>query len=147
MIQRDHQYVVDHRTRNTPRSYTDNTYMSDSTKVVLAIFAAIFLIGATAAILPQYRVYSARADGEAMLQRSESTKRILVEQAQAELDASRLRKEAIEIMGAAAQQYPEYRLQEFMGAFADAMQNGSVQKIIYVPTEANIPIIEARPSH
>jgi hypothetical protein len=94
--------------------------------------------------LPAYHVYSARMEGEATLQRSESTKRILVEQAQAELDAAKLRKEAIEIMGAAAQQYPEYRLQEFMGAFADAMQNGSVQKIIYVPTEANIPIIEAR---
>ena len=42
-----------------------------------------------------------------------------------------------------AQKYPEYRQQEFIGAFAEAIQSGQVEQIIYVPTEANIPIVEA----
>lgn len=30
-----------------------------------------------------------------------------------------------------------------MGAFAEALQSDSIDKIIFVPTEANIPIVEA----
>jgi len=59
------------------------------------------------------------------------------------MEAAELRAEAIRIVGAASKEFPEYRTQEFIGAFGEAMQNGNIQKIIYVPTEANIPIIEA----
>ena len=54
-----------------------------------------------------------------------------------------MRAEAIQILGEAAQQYPEYRQQEFIGAFAEALQQGTIRQIVYVPTEANIPIMEA----
>ncbi len=54
------------------------------------------------------------------------------------------RAEAIKIVGQAAKDYPEYRNQEFIGAFAHAIQDGRISQIIYVPTEANIPITEAR---
>lgn len=46
-------------------------------------------------------------------------------------------------MGQAAKDFPEYRQQEFIGAFAEAMKDGKIQQIIYVPTEAGIPITEA----
>jgi regulator of protease activity HflC (stomatin/prohibitin superfamily) len=92
--------------------------------------------------VPQYRIYNARCSGEAKLRQSESEKRILIEQAKAEVAAAELRADAIEAIGKAAKQYPEYRQQEFMGAFADALQQGNVHQIIYVPTEANVPIIE-----
>ncbi len=46
-------------------------------------------------------------------------------------------------MGEAAQKYPEYRQQEFIGAFGEALKSGTISQIIYVPTEANIPIMEA----
>jgi regulator of protease activity HflC (stomatin/prohibitin superfamily) len=68
---------------------------------------------------------------------------VLVTQAQAEKDAAVLRAEAIQIVGQAAKDFPEYRQQEFIGSFADALREGKIQQIIYVPTEANIPIIEA----
>lgn len=93
---------------------------------------------------PQYNVYSQRLDGEAALAKADSTKKVLVTQAQAEKDAAQLRADAIKIVGQAAKDFPEYRQQEFIGAFAEAMNNGKIDKIIYVPTEANIPIIEAR---
>ena len=42
-----------------------------------------------------------------------------------------------------AKDFPEYRTQEFIGAFADALREGKITQIMYVPTEANIPITEA----
>jgi regulator of protease activity HflC (stomatin/prohibitin superfamily) len=93
---------------------------------------------------PQYSVYSARLVGEATLARSNAAKKVLVAQAEAEREAATLRAEAIKIVGGAAKEFPEYRTQEFIGAFADALHSGKIAQIIYVPTEANIPIIEAR---
>lgn len=92
--------------------------------------------------MPQYIVYQKRMGGEAVLAESESQKRVLVEQAKAELEAAKLRAEAIAIVGKASQEFPEYRTQEFIGAFAEAVQKGSIQQIIYVPTEASIPIVD-----
>jgi hypothetical protein len=94
--------------------------------------------------MPRYRVYSQKMQGEAELAQASYSKQTQVQQAQAELDAAKLRAQAIATIGAAAKEYPEYRQQEFIGAFADAMREGKMQQIIYVPTEANIPITEAR---
>ena len=93
---------------------------------------------------PLYSVWKAGMTGQAKLRQAEQEKQILIEQARAEKEAAELRAEAIEIIGAAAQKYPEYRQQEFIGAFAEAIQSDAVEQIIYVPTEANIPITEAR---
>ena len=91
---------------------------------------------------PQYHVYAERKSGEAALAHAHSTKLIMVTQAEAEREAAQKRAEAIAIVGKASQQYPQYRQQEFIGAFANALESGKIQQIIYVPTEANIPIIE-----
>jgi regulator of protease activity HflC (stomatin/prohibitin superfamily) len=98
--------------------------------------------------------WAAERRGMAELRQAQQNRQILVEQAeaqqqvsiiraQAEKEASELRAEAIAIIGEAAQRYPEYRQQEFIGAFAVALEEGSISQIIYVPTEANIPILEA----
>lgn len=110
--------------------------------VVLVVIVGIAALGMWGC--PTYNVWLESKNGEAMLRRSEQEKQILIEQARAEVEAAKLRSEAIRIEGEMAQLYPEYRQQQFIGAFAEAMQNGSIDKIIYVPTEANIPIIEAR---
>lgn len=110
--------------------------------VFIGIVALAILGGALWAI-PQYRVWTAGLRGEANLARAEQERRILVEQAQAERDAAMLRAEAIEIVGQAAKDFPEYRHQEFIGAFGEALQQGAIDKIVFVPTEANIPIVEA----
>jgi regulator of protease activity HflC (stomatin/prohibitin superfamily) len=95
---------------------------------------------------PQYHVYEQRLHGEAELARAHAARQVLVQQAQAEMDAAKLRAAAIAIVGQAAKDFPEYRQQEFIGAFAEAMHNGRINQIIYVPTEANIPILERRAS-
>lgn len=107
--------------------------------VALAIVLIIFALWA----LPQYRVYSQEMRGTAALAEARQNRQILVEQANAEVEAARARADAIELVGAAAQQYPEYRQQEFIAAFGEAINKGAIDQIIYVPTEANIPITEA----
>lgn len=93
--------------------------------------------------LPIYNVWRLGKSGEAALKRAEQEKQILIETAKAEVEAAKLRAEAIQIVGESAQKYPEYRLQEFMGAFGEALNNEHNKTIIYVPTEANIPVMEA----
>lgn len=87
---------------------------------------------------------TAQAAGEAALQRAENEKKVMIETARAEQESAELRAAAIRIMGEMAAQYPEYREQEFIGAFAEAVQSGAIDQIIYVPTESNVPIVESR---
>lgn len=94
---------------------------------------------------PHYKVWSQGMEGQASLKRAEQEKQIQIEQAKAELESAKLRAQAIAEMGQAAKEYPEYRQQEFIGAFAEAVREGKIDQMIYVPTEANIPITEARP--
>lgn len=109
---------------------------------------ALILIAAAALIVgiliawPQYRVYSARLTGEAQKAQAEGSRQILVTQAKAEREAAVERAEAIKIVGAASKAFPEYRQQEFIGAFGEALREGNISQIVYVPTEANLPIIE-----
>jgi regulator of protease activity HflC (stomatin/prohibitin superfamily) len=102
------------------------------------LFIALLLFG-----WPVYKVWQQGLSGEARLARATQERQILVQQAQAEVDAAELRAEAIAIVGQAAKEFPEYRQQEFIGAFAEALQEGRIDQIIYVPTETNIPIMEA----
>jgi regulator of protease activity HflC (stomatin/prohibitin superfamily) len=88
-------------------------------------------------------VWRSGLSGQAALKRAEQEKQIMIETAKAEVESAKLRAEAIALVGEAAQQYPEYRQQEFIAAFGEAIQSGDVEQIIYVPTEANIPIVEA----
>ena len=118
--------------------------------LAFAIAMGTAVVGLTVMGWQSVRVYSAeytvkteKLVGEAEFVRAEQNRRILVEQARAEKDASILRAEAIEIVGQAAKDYPEYRYQEFLGAFGEASQSETIDKIIFVPTEANIPVTEA----
>ncbi len=94
--------------------------------------------------IPLYSVWQQGLKGEAALARAEQERQILVQQAKAERDSAVLRAEAIEIVGQAAKDYPEYRYQEFLGAFGEAFREGDIEQIIYVPTEGMIPITEAK---
>lgn len=93
--------------------------------------------------LPKYAVYQQELTGKAELARADQSRQILITQAKAEMEAAKLRATAINIVGEASARYPEYRQQEFIGAFADALRAGNITQIIYVPTESNIPVMEA----
>ena len=82
-------------------------------------------------------------NGKAILAEAEFAKMARVEGARAEKEAAQLTADAIAIVGKAAQSYPEYRQQEFYLALGDALQAGNIEQIIYLPTEAGLPITEA----
>jgi hypothetical protein len=118
----------------------------DTTMALISTIVVVGVVGLVIALmvgLPLYGVWQQGLSGEASLAKAQQTRKILIEQAKAERESAEIRAEAIKIMGQAAQDFPEYRLQEFMAAFAEALNNESIEKIIYVPTEANIPILEA----
>lgn len=117
--------------------------MSEVIGWLLIIIVVISGIGGCAYVYPKYNVYSQEMTGKAELARADQNRQILVTQAQAEKEAAQLRAEAIQIVGQAAHDFPEYRQQEFLGAFAEALKDGKMSQIIYVPTEANIPVMEA----
>jgi hypothetical protein len=110
---------------------------------IAGILSGILLIIICMVVFPLYAVWQQGLAGKAALKKAEQERQILVQQAQAELDASGLRAQAIQVVGQAAKDFPEYRYQEFLGAFAEALQNGGIDKLIFVPTEAQIPITEA----
>ena len=110
---------------------------------VLAWLPVIPVLLAGLYLEPRYDVWQQGLAGEAMLAKAEQTKSIMIETARAEKESAQLRADAIVIMGQAAKDFPEYRQQEFMQAFGEALREGNISQIIYVPTEANIPILEA----
>ena len=81
--------------------------------------------------------------GRAILAEAENARRARVEQARAELEAAEMTAEAIRTVGEAAQKYPEYRQQEFFLALGEALREGQIGQIVYLPTEAGLPITEA----
>jgi regulator of protease activity HflC (stomatin/prohibitin superfamily) len=126
--------------------YNERVEMIVSTKTI-AIWSTVVTLVVIAfymGVVPPWKVWAAQKDGEATLARAESARQVLVQQALAEKNAAQHRADAIKIVGQAAKDFPEYRKQEFIGAFAHALEAGKIQQIIYVPTEGNIPITEAR---
>lgn len=109
----------------------------------MALFFPLLLVLLLLFGWPHYKVWKQGMDGQAALAEAEQSKMIQVQVAKAELESAKLRAEAIKLVGQAAKYYPEYRKQEFIGAFGEALRDGRIQQIIYVPTEANIPIVEA----
>jgi len=104
--------------------------------VVLVVF--VLMAG-----IPLWNVWRQGLSGEALLAKATQTRKVMIETARAEKESAQLRADAIGIMGAAAKEFPEYRQQEFIQAFGEALREGTISQIIYVPTEGNIPILEA----
>jgi regulator of protease activity HflC (stomatin/prohibitin superfamily) len=112
-----------------------------SIAVILMVLIGLVALGMWGC--PTYNVWQQNLSGKAALAKAEQTRQILVTQAKAEEDAAVARAAAIKIVGQASKDFPEYREQEFIGAFAEAVKDGKINQIIYVPTESGIPLLEA----
>lgn len=111
--------------------------------VVLGVLASLFFIW------PNYRVWQREKAGQAELAEAEWNREIRVREAQAERDAAELfaQRDSIQALGVAA-------ANRILGAslrdneaylrylWITGLQDGS-SEVIYVPTEANLPILEA----
>lgn len=111
--------------------------------IVLVGIAALFWI------LPNYNVWQSSKSGEAKLSEADYSRQIAVREAQAKLDSSKLLAEAEverakgvaqanQIIGDSLKNNEAY----LRYLFVNNLENTKDQ-VIYVPTEANLPILEA----
>ena len=128
--------------RNTP----GQNFMFTVGVVVLVIA----VVGVGMAILPKYNVYRRTLRGQAALQEAEWDRQIRVEEAQAEAEAAVLLAdaevaravgvaEANQIIGESLKENEAY----LRYLWVIGLHDGS-SEVIYVPTEANLPMLEAR---
>lgn len=116
-----------------------------------ALTVGVILIGGgLMAGCPQYNVYSQRLDGEAELAKAEYSKRVAVQTAQAKKDSAQLEADA-EIIRAGGVAKANAIIGDSLRnneaylryLWITDMTNNKAPTVIYVPTEANIPILEA----
>ena len=115
-------------------------------------FVAFLLIGVIIAgcvTVPQYNVWQQGKSGEAQLAKAEQNRMIAVEEAQAKLESSKYEAqaeverakgvaEANAIIGESLKNNESY----LRYLWINGLHDGS-SEVIYIPTEANLPILEA----
>jgi regulator of protease activity HflC (stomatin/prohibitin superfamily) len=100
---------------------------------------------------PKWRVWASHQEGLADLQRAKNEQQIQIAQAQSRLDAAGLNKKAaiieaeavaaqVEAIGKELKQHDLYLKWQWIKMMEDSETDATV---IYVPTEANIPVLEA----
>lgn len=109
----------------------------------------------TLAGYPVWRVWASHKQGQADLQRAKNEQQIQIAQAQSRLDAAELNKKAavIEAQAVALQineigkqltEHDLYLKWQWIKMMEDTAKEGTMDtSVIYVPTEANLPILEA----
>lgn len=116
--------------------------------IVLGLLLFVALGGAFVGC-PHYNVYTQRLEGEAELAKAESTRRVAIEEAKARLESAKMLSdaeierakgvaEANRIIGDSLQGNESY-LRYLWIQTLESPNNST----IYVPTEANLPILEA----
>ncbi len=95
---------------------------------------------------PRYRVYTATKDGEAILAEANSSKAVAVAEAQAKLESASLLAQADTIRANGIAKSNKIIGQSLTTAYLHWFWIDNIDKssnVIYVPTEANLPIMEA----
>ena len=116
--------------------------------IVILIFTTIVAIVVLMFALPTYDVWQQEMSGKAEFAKAEQNRRIKIEEAKANLEAEKLNAQAeIERAKGAAEAIkiengsltPTYIQYLWV-----RQQNMIPNKVIYIPTEANLPILEAK---
>jgi regulator of protease activity HflC (stomatin/prohibitin superfamily) len=139
--------------------YIDVMPEDNSGKQILAVvMTIIFLIccgvGGCLKYGPEYHVWSAQKAGEAELAQAESNRKIAVLEAKAKLDAAESLAsaeiarahgvaEANKIIGEGLKGHEEYLRYLWLMSLEHVAASPNGSTVIYVPTEANLPILEA----
>lgn len=101
------------------------------------------------AVNPDYKTHLAKINGESELAQALAAKQVAVQTAKAKAESAAYEKQAeitraegaaaaIKITGEALQDHPEYLRYLYVNNLAE-----SKDQIIYIPTEAGLPILEA----
>jgi len=112
------------------------------------IVVALVLLGSILWAIPNYKVYSRELNGKAQLKEAEWNRQIAIQEAEALKESAKLKADAEVIRAAGiaeankiigqsiSEEYIRYK-------FVEGLNDGNTE-VIYVPTEANLPILEAR---
>jgi hypothetical protein len=95
---------------------------------------------------PQYRVYSQRKAGEAMLAHAQSSREVAVAEAKAKMEAATLLAQADTIRAHGIARSNQIIGKSLSPAYLHWFWIDNIDKsenVIYVPTETNLPIMEA----
>lgn len=143
-------------TKHTREERTVNTgkRKGEAAILILGIFAAVGLVGLLLWGLPTWNVWRAGLSGQAELKRAEQNRRIAVLEAQAKIDAATLLAgaeierakgvaEANKIIGEGLKGHDEYLRYLWIMSLEHTASSANGSSVIYVPTEANLPILEA----
>lgn len=120
-------------------------------KVITGIFAAIaFTVGIGMAGCPAYNVYSAEMSGKAELAQADQNKQIAIAQSKAKAEAAQYEAEAEVTRAKGVAQANQIIGESLKGnedylryLWVNNIENNKNETVVYVPTEANMPILEA----
>ena len=124
--------------------------MNKSTKITIwTIIGLLALTVALMSVIPVYRVWSQEMAGKAQFAEAEQNRRIKVEEAKANLEAEKLNAQAeIERAKGAAEairiENGQLTTTYIQYLWVRQQSNNQIQKIVYIPTEASMPILEAK---
>ncbi len=128
--------------------------MSDTKSTILMVlFFGLLIVGiilSTMFGLPIYKVWSSSKAGEAELAQAEYNRQIIVRTAQAKKDSSQLEADAEVIRASGVAKANEIVAQGLGGPegylrylYIHMLSEQQEKQIIYIPTEAGLPILEA----
>lgn len=118
--------------------------------IILVAMLLILSVGGGMYGCPQYAVYSAEQDGKAALARANQNREIAVREATAKRDAAKMLAEAEverakgvaaanKIIGDSLENNEAY----LRYLWINGLNDNKNDKVIYIPTEANLPVLEA----
>jgi regulator of protease activity HflC (stomatin/prohibitin superfamily) len=122
-------------------------------RAVAGVFAAVILtVGAGMTGCPVYNVWEAQKRGEAELAQAEQNRQIQVAQSRARMDSAQFEADA-EVIRATGVAKANKIIADGLGGESGAnylrylwiqgLEGNAGRTIVYVPTEANLPILEA----
>ena len=131
---------------DTPKAAWYYTKMS-----TLIVFVLIFLLGLGMVGCPKYKVWQQGLEGKAELARAEQNRQIKIQEAKAKAESAEFEMaaeitrakgvaKANEIIGGSLKGNSEYLHYLWINGLNDRQGEHTV---VYVPTEANIPVMEA----
>lgn len=112
--------------------------------IIGILFIAAVMIG-----LPKYNVWQQEMVGKSEFAKAEQNRRIKVEEAKANLEAEKLNAQAeVERAKGAAEaikiENGQLTTTYIQYLWVRQQSNNQIQKIVYIPTEASMPILEAK---
>lgn len=114
---------------------------------ITIVLATVGLIAISMYAIPKYNVWASEMSGKAEYVKAEQNRKIKIEEAKANLEAEKLNAQAeIERAKGAAE---AIRIENgsitptYIQYLWVRQQNTSANKVIYIPTEAGLPILEA----